>query len=205
MLLGSSSLSMWGSGLGNRDLTNKVRSSNPAVRQTICGNSQISPYLATYVMGISKAFASPAASSVVRHLPVLASRRQGKRRECHELAVGGKEDARRCIVPSHPRNHQPKPVNAGNGAPEPARHGAIHVRVDTGGEDHCSSGGSACKSRNPSVAVGVTILHLSMAGRCHCTGPFIVFLFCSVETHNGLLNADAQHHEAALLQLLRAG
>ena len=151
----------------------------------------------------SKAFASPAASSAVRHPPVLASRRQGKRCESCNLAVGGKGDVRRCIVPSHPRNRQPKPVYAGRGAPGLARHGAIHDRVHSGGEDHGSAADQTRKSAGLAVADRVA-LHLSMAGRCIGTDPFIV-LFCSVETHNGLLNADAQHHKAASPQLLRAG
>ena len=111
-----------------------------------------------------------------RHPSALASRRQGKRRERHELAVGGKEGVgRRCAL-NYLRTHQPKPVNAGLGAPGLARHGAIHDRVHSGGEDHSSTVGAARKSRNTSVAVGVTILHLSMAGRGICPGPFIVFL-----------------------------
>ena len=126
-----------------------------------------------------------------------------ERCESCNLAVGDEEDVRRCTVPSHPRNRQPKPVNAGNGAPEPARHGAIHVRVDTGGEDHRSADGAACKSRHPSFAVGVTILHLAMTGRAS-PGPFIVLLWLE-KKHNWLIDADTQLMGAASRLVLVAG
>ena len=123
-------------------------------------------------MPFSKAFASPAASSAVRYPPALASRRQGKRRESRDLAVGGKEGVgRRCAL-NYLRTHQPKPVNAGLGAPGLARHGAIHDRVHSGGEDHGSAASQTRKSSGFAAADRVA-LHLSMAGRA-TPDPFIV-------------------------------
>lgn len=151
-------------------------------------------------MCLSKTFASPAASSAVRHPPVLASRRQRKRCESCNLAVGGKEDVRRCTVPSHPRNRQPKPVYAGLGRPGLARYGAIHDRVHSGGEDHGSATDQTRKSAGLVVADRVA-LHLSMAGRCIGTGPFIV-LSLSEKIHIRLLSADAKNHKGVFPQLL---
>lgn len=150
-------------------------------------------------MCLSKSFASLAAPSAVRHPPVLASRWQGKRCESCNLAVGGKEDVRRCTVPSHPRNRQPKPVYAGLGRLGLARYGAIHDRVHSGGEDHGSATDQTRKSAGL-VAADRVALHLSMAGRCVGTGPFIV-LSSSEKIYLRLLNADAQHYETALPQL----
>ena len=153
-------------------------------------------------MCLSKTFASHAASSAVRHPPVLASRRQGKRCESCNLAVGGKEDVRCCTAPSHPRNRQPKPVYAGLGAPGLARYGAIHDRVHSGGEDHGSATDQTRKSAGL-VAADRVALHLSMAGRCIGAGPFIVLSLLE-NIHIRLLSAGAKNHKGVLPQLLCA-